>query len=136
MPALPRLAVACCLAPLLAACGGDDARALQQARDALAADLPSPYFEDLVVESVTVEGDALVQLVRSPAGRAGPTRASPRFDELRQSEQDALVELCAEPAIAALSATDARLVRRFVDREDGVFFEVEMPARDCAGAGG
>ena len=130
-----RHATPCCLALLLSACGSDEGRALQQARDALAAGLPQPYFEDLVVESVTVEGDALVQLVRSPAGRAGPTRASPRFDELRQSEQDALVELCAQPAVATLVATDARLVRRFVDREDGVFFEVEMPARDCAGSG-
>ena len=74
--------------------------------------------------------------MRSPAGRAGPTRASPRFDELRQSEQDALVELCGHPAIAPLADTDARLLRRFVDREDDVFFEVEMPARDCAGANG
>jgi len=130
-----RHATPCCLALLLSACGSDEGRALQQARDALAAGLPQPYFEDLVVESVTVEGDALVQLVRSPAGRAGPTRASPRFDELRQSEQDALVDLCAQPAVATLAATDARLVRRFVDREDGVFFEVEMPARDCAGSG-
>ena len=136
MTVKPRHATPCCLALLLAACGSDDARVLQHARDALATDLPRPYFEDLVVESVTVEGDALVQLVRSPAGRAGPTRASPRFDELRQSEQDALAELCAEAAIVARATTDARLVRRFVDREDGVFFEVEMPARDCAGAGG
>lgn len=125
--------IACCLPLALAACGQDDA-ALRQARDTLAAGLPEPYFEDLVVESVLVEGDALVQLVRSPEGKADATRAHPRFEELREAEQEALVDLCAVPAIAPLVATDARLVRRFVDREDGVFFEVEMPAGDCAQA--
>lgn len=125
--------IACCLPLAVAACGQDGA-ALRQARDALATGLPEPYFEDLVIEAVLVEGDALVQLVRSPEGRAEATRQHPRFEELREAEQEALVDLCAVPAIAPLVATDARLVRRFVDREGGVFFEVEMPAGDCADA--
>ena len=115
----------------LAACGSSDGGALQQARDSIAATLPEPYFEDLVIESVMVEDGALVQLVRSPGGSAAAMHAHPRFEELRQSEQDALPELCANPAIAPLAATDARLVRRFIDREGDVFFEVEMPARAC-----
>ncbi len=132
---LLRILAACAAALAVAACGRSD-DALREAREALAADLPAPYFEDLVIESVSVEGDALVQLVRSPEGKADATRAHPRFGELRQSEQAALSELCAIPAIAPLAATDARLVRRFVDRQGGVFFEVEMPARECAGARG
>ena len=129
---LPRaVAYGLALAVALAACSRDDG-ALRAARDALAASLPEPYFEDLVIESVSVEGDALVQLVRSPEGRAEATRAHPRFEELREAEQQALADLCADPAIAPLVATDTRLVRRFVDRQGDVFFEVEMPARDCA----
>ena len=124
---------ALCL-PLLAACGADHTRqALQQARDAMAATLPAPYVEDLVIESVSIEGDALVQHVRSPEGNALKTRGHPRFEELRQAEQDDLHLLCALPAIQPLAGTDARLVRRFVDREGNVFFEVELPARTCGG---
>jgi hypothetical protein len=117
---------------LLAACaGGDRDRALQQARDGVAATLPATHVEDLVIESVAVEGDALVQLVRSPAGNAARTREHPRFEELRQAEQDDMRTLCALPAIQPLTTTDARLVRRFVDREDNVFFEVELRAGEC-----
>ena len=129
-PTLPGVAASALLLAL-AACGSPDGGALQQARDSIAATLPEPYFEDLVIESVMVEDGALVQLVRSPGGSAAAMHAHPRFEELRQSEQDALAELCASPAIAPLAATDARLVRRFVDRESDVFFEVEMPASAC-----
>ncbi len=129
-PTLPGTAASALLLAL-AACGSPDSVALQQARDSIAATLPEPYFEDLVIESVAVEGSALVQLVRSPEGSAAAIRAHPRFEELRQSEQDALPDLCASPAIAPLAATGARLVRRFIDREGDVFFEVEMPAHAC-----
>lgn len=117
---------------VLAACGGnDDARALQQARDAMAATLPTAHVEDLVIESVSIEGDALVQVIRSPEGNAIKTREHPRFEELRQDEQDDLRLLCAHPALEPLLGTDVRLARRFVDREDNVFFEVGMPASAC-----
>ncbi|TDK22703.1 hypothetical protein E2F46_13145 [Luteimonas aestuarii] len=119
------------LCSLLAACGGDDARALQQARDAMAATLPAAHVEDLVIESVSIEGDALVQVIRSPGGNAIKTREHPRFEELRQDEQDDLRLLCAHPALERLLDSDVRLARRFLDREDNVFFEVEMPASAC-----
>ena len=105
---------------------------LQEARDAIAATLPAPYFEDLVTESATIEGNALVLLVRSPEGNAAKTREHPEFEFLQQSEQDEMRGLCALAAIRPLASTDAVLVRRFVDRDDGVFFEVRLPARECA----
>lgn len=118
--------------PVLAACGtGDTDRALQQARDGIAATLPATHVEDLVIESVAIEGDALVQLVRSPEGNALKTRDHPRFGELRQAEQDDMRTFCALPAIQPLAGTDARLVRRFVDRDDNLFFEVELRASEC-----
>ncbi len=104
---------------------------LQHARDALARDLPAPYFEDLVTESVKVDGIRLVFLVRSPTGDAGKTQNAPGFDLLRQSEQQEMRQLCALEAIQPLADTDAVLVRRFVDRHDALFFETELPAREC-----
>jgi len=108
-------------------------RNLQDARDAIAATLPAPYFEDLVTESASVEGHRLVLLVRSPEGDAAKTRQHEQFGELRQSEQQQMHALCELPAIRPLFGTDAILVRRFVDRKGGVFFEAELPVRDCAG---
>jgi hypothetical protein len=131
---LRRLVLAGCL-PLLAACGASDPdHALRQAHDEIAATLPVAHVEDLVIESVAIEGDALVQLVRSPAGNAINTRAHPRFDELRQAEQDEMRSFCALPAVQPLAATDVRLVRRFVDRENNLFFEIELRASECGTA--
>ena len=104
---------------------------LQQARDAIATGLPAPYFEDLTTESATIDGDRLVLLVRSPEGDAGKTRTSPDFASLQSSEARELRELCTHDAIKHLVKTDAVLVRRFVDRNDTLFFEVELPAREC-----
>ena len=122
----------------LAACGRegaqDPSRALHEARDALAIGLPAPYVEDLVIASVGIEGDALGQRIVSPEGRAGPTRDHPQFEDLRQTERQDLQLLCARPEIQALAGTGARLVRRFVDREGELFFEVELPASACASA--
>ena len=120
------------LASLSAMTGCQDTRrALQQARDTLARTLPAPYFEDLVTESVSVEGNRLVLLVRSPTGEADKTRQVPGFDALRQSEQQQMASLCALPAVQSLLGTDAVLVRRFVDRHDTLFFETELPVSEC-----
>lgn len=123
------------LAGVLALGACQDTRpALEQARAQIAATLPAAYFEDLVTESVTLEGDRLVLLVRSPEGDADRTREQPQFKDLRQSEQDEMESLCVLAAIEPLIATDAVLVRRFVDRHDKPFFEVELRAAECATA--
>lgn len=120
-------------AALLTLAGCVDTQAsLQDAKTKIAATLPAPYFEDLVTESVDIDGDRLVFRVRSPAGDAVKTREAPGFEKLQESEQFALRELCEEPAILPLIDSDAVLVRRFIDRNDALFFEVELPARDCA----
>lgn len=116
----------------LGGCGNDTQPRLRQARAAIAATLPAPYFEDLVTEAVEIDGDRLVLRVRSPAGDAEKTRQAPGFESLRASEQGELRRLCALPAVHPLTGTDAILVRRFVDRHDALFFEVELPARECA----
>lgn len=125
-----RLLFAGLAASALAACGGRP-DALDAAREALGANLPEPYFEDLVTESVIVQGRRLVLVVRSPGGDADKTRQHPQFERLRQSEQEEMRTLCALAPVQALAGTDVVLVRRFVDRQDKVFFETTLPARDC-----
>ena len=105
--------------------------AVEKARAQIAATLPAPYFEDLVTESVSTDGKRLVFLVRSPEGDADKTREDARFEDLRMSEQLELRQLCNMPGIEPLHDTAAVLVRRFVDRNDKVFFEVSMPASEC-----
>jgi hypothetical protein len=119
------------IALIVAGCT-DTAARLHQAQAKIAATLPAPYYEDLVTEAVEVEGNRLVMRIRSPAGDAARTREAVGFDMLKQSEQRALYELCALPDIAPLLDTDAILVRRFIDPKDAPFFEVQLPARDCA----
>lgn len=119
---------------LISGCGGAS-DALEAARTQIAAELPAPYFEDLVTESVAIDGKRLVLLVRSPEGDAVKTREQPQFAALRDSEQREMQQLCDLPAIRPLLETDAVLVRRFVDRQDKVFFEATLPARECANAG-
>ncbi len=116
---------------VLAGCRDTQPELLQEARESIAGTLPAPYFEDLVTDSVSVDGNRLVLQVRSPAGDAEKTREAPGFELLRQSEQDEMRVLCTLPAIHPLIGTDAVLVRRFVDPRDKLFFEVEFPARDC-----
>lgn len=131
--ALPHIALALGTALTLVGCGTGDStqQALSQAQVKLAATLPKPYVEDLVIESVKIEGAALVEVIRSPLGTAAKTRENPRFDELRQAEEFSLRSWCSDPLIQPLLKTDAVLKRRFVDRKGGVFFEVELPARNC-----
>ena len=114
----------------LAGCLGMQGK-LETARAAAASTLPAPYLDGLVTESVSVDGERLVFLVRSPDGNAEKTRTHPKFGDLRESEQQAMTELCALPALQPLIDTDAVLVRRFVDRADVLFFELTLPAREC-----
>ncbi len=115
---------------LLAGCGNKQASP-ESVRDSIAATLPEPYFEDLITESISVDGKRLVMQIRSPAGDADKTREAPGFEILKQSEQDEMRALCTWPAIQPLIGGDTILVRRFVDRHDKLFFELEFPARDC-----
>ena len=128
----PSIALLSTITGLMLAGCADKQDPVQEASTKMAADLPAPYVEDLVTESVSVEGNRLVLLVRSPNGSAGKTREAPGFDALKDSEQAALRDLCGRPEIVPLIDGDAVLVRRFVDREDALFFEVELPARACA----
>ena len=132
-PLSTALLLATTLAVLPSGCAPQPAlkQLLATTRDTANKQLPIPYRDGLSVESAHVEGDALVLLVRNPQGEAATVRKHPRYGELVQDEQDAMLDLCAWPALRPLHGTEAVLMRRFVDRNDGVFFETRLPIKDC-----
>ena len=85
---LPLLLAAC-----LAAATGCGNHALDQAQrvalQEIGAQLPRPYRDGLVVESVQRDGNDLVLLIRSPDITVAMAAARPGvFDALRADEQD------------------------------------------------
>ena len=105
---------------------------LSTARDTANKQFPLAYRDGLSVESAHVEGNTLVLLIRNPEGEAAKVREHPLYGELMQGEQDAMQELCAWPALRPLHGSEARIVRRFVDRNGGLFFETSLPAKACS----
>lgn len=132
-PALRALAAAL-LAALLAACGkGNLGDAQQQAIATLGKQLPAPYRDGLVVESVHRHGDDLVLVIRSPDITQAMAKARPEvFDALRDDEQQAMRELCEDPALAPVYAAGGGMRRRFVDADGAMFFEATLKASDCS----
>jgi len=132
-PALRALAAAL-LAALLAACGkGNLGDAQQQAIAALGKQLPAPYRDGLVVESVHRHGDDLVLVIRSPDITRAMAKAKPEvFDALRADEQEAMHELCGEASLAPVYAAGGGMRRRFVDADGAMFFEATLKASDCS----
>ena len=104
---------------------------LTTARDTANKQFPLAYRDGLSVESAQVEGDTLVLLIRNPEGEAEKVQQHPRYGELVQAEQDAMQELCTWPALRPLLGSEALVTRRFVDRNDGVFFETTLPMKNC-----
>ena len=129
-----RMLAAILLLPLLAACGkGGLGDAQQRAIATLGKQLPAPYRDGLVVESVHRHGDDLVLVIRSPDITLAMARAKPEvFDALRADEQEAMRELCGEAALAPVYAAGGGMRRRFVDADGAVFFEATLKASDCS----
>lgn len=135
MRPVPRMLLATVLLPaLLAACGkGGLGDAQQRAIAALGKQLPAPYRDGLVVESVHRHGDDLVLVIRSPDITLAMAKARPEvFDALRADEQEAMRELCGEAALAPVYAAGGGMRRRFVDADGATFFEATLKASDCS----
>ena len=134
MRPVPRMLLAAALLPaLLAACGkGGLGDAQQRAIAALGMQLPAPYRDGLLVESVHRHGDDLVLVIRSPDITLAMAKARPEvFDALRADEQEAMRELCGEAALAPVYAAGGGMRRRFVDADGATFFEATLKASDC-----
>ena len=132
-PLSTALLLATTLAVLPSGCAPQPAlkQLLTTARDTANKQFPIPYRDGLSVESAHVEGNTLVLLIRNPEGEAAKVREHPLYGELMQGEQDAMQELCAWPALRPLHGSEARVTRRFVDRNDDLFFETTLAISDC-----
>ncbi|WP_305805269.1 hypothetical protein [Stenotrophomonas sp. YIM B06876] len=122
------------LLPLLAACGtGVLADAQRQAITVLGKDLPTPYRDGLITDSVHRHGRDLVLVVRFPEATVAMAKAKPDlFAALQQDEQASMRELCAVKALGPVFAAGGGLRRRFVDADNRLFFETTLAASDCS----
>lgn len=118
---------------LLAGCGnGALTDAQRSAIDTLGKQLPAPYRDGLVVDSVHRNGSELVFVIRFPEASVDMAKAKPElFEALRRDEDEAITELCAEPALAPVYAAGGSVHRRFVDAKGATFFEVELQPSHC-----
>jgi hypothetical protein len=125
------LAASC--AALLAGCGsGKLADAQRVAVATMSKQLPAPYRDGLIIDSVHRHGDDLVQMIRSPDATVAMAKAKPDvFDALRRDEDEAITELCADPTLAPVYAAGGGVRRRFIDANGAVFFEVALKSSHC-----
>ncbi len=126
------LVAATCVA-LLSGCGnGTLTDAQRSAIGTLGKQLPAPYRDGLVVDSVHRNGSELVFVIRFPEASVDMAKAKPElFEALRRDEDEAITELCAERALAPVYAAGGSVHRRFVDAKGATFFEVELKPSHC-----
>ena len=120
-------------AALLVGCGnGKLADAQRTAVDSMSKQLPAPYRDGLIIDSVHRHGDDLVQMIRSPDATVAMAKAKPEvFEALRRDEDEAITELCADPTLAPVYAAGGGVRRRFIDANGAVFFEVTLKSSHC-----
>lgn len=133
MRLLPHLLLLAAGSVLLASCGnGALADAQRQAVATMGKRLPLPYRDGLVIESVHRHGDALVQVIRFADANVDMAKAKPElFNALRQDEDNAIIELCTDPALLPVYQAGGEVRRRFVDANGALFFEVTLKASHC-----
>lgn len=120
-------------AALLAGCGnGKLVDAQRIAVASMSKQLPAPYRDGLIIDSVHRHGDDLVQVIRSPDATVDMAKAKPKvFEALRRDEDEAITELCADKTLAPIYAAGGNVRRRFVDANGAVFFEVTLKSSHC-----
>lgn len=126
------LTTGACIALLAGCSDGNLADAQREALATLGKQLPTPYRDGLVTDSVHRHGDDIVFMVRFPDATVAMAKAKPQvFDALRRDEDEAITELCHEPALAPVYAAGGGVRRRFVDANGATFFEVTLKASHC-----
>ena len=126
------LTTGACIALLAGCSDGNLADAQREALATLGKQLPTPYRDGLVTDSVHRHGDDIVFMVRFPDATVAMAKAKPQvFDALRRDEDEAITELCDEPALAPVYAAGGGVRRRFVDANGATFFEVTLKASHC-----
>jgi|GEM_PF-5498786 len=92
--------------------------------------LPREYAPGLRLEAVHFEGQDLVMTIRS-LGR-NVADAGPELQQVAQGEKALMLPLCDNGDVIYLLARGVTLKRRFVDRQDRIFFEITLASADCA----
>jgi hypothetical protein len=120
-------------AVLLAGCGnGKLADAQREAIATLNKELPAPYRDGLISDSVHRHGGDLVMMIRFPEATVAMAKAKPEvFAALQRDEDQAIGELCREPALTPVYAAGGGVRRRFVDANGALFFEVTLKSSHC-----
>ena len=120
-------------AVLLAGCGTSKLTDAQHSALAtLGKQLPKPYRDGLITESAHRHADDIVFVVRFPGASVAMAKAKPDvFEALRRDEDEAITELCREPALQPVYAAGGGVRRRFVDAGGATFFEVTLKASHC-----
>lgn len=118
---------------LLAGCGDSALRAAQQQVMAqMQEQLPAPYREGLVIDSMHRHGDDLVQVIRFPDATVAMAKAKPDvFASLRRDEAEFIVQLCQDTTLQPIYANGGGVRRRFIDANGAVFFEVTLVSSQC-----
>ena len=120
-------------AVLLAGCGNSTlTNAQHTALATLGKQLPKPYRDGLITTSAHRHDDDIVFVVSFPGASVAMAKAKPDvFDALRRDEDEAITELCREPALQPVYAAGGGVRRRFVDATGATFFEVTLKASHC-----
>ncbi|MGH8054988.1 MAG: hypothetical protein ACREP4_13825 [Stenotrophomonas sp.] len=120
-------------AALLVGCGnGKLADAQRTAVASMSKQLPAPYRDGLIIDSVHRHGDDLVQMIRSPDATVDMAKAKPElFEQLRVDEDNAITELCADKVLLPVYEAGGGVRRRFIDANGAVFFEVTLKSSHC-----
>ncbi len=100
------------------------------AREANAA-LPQPHADGFVIRSVRVDGRRLVTDIASPDIDLAKIDMA-RLPQIRsQEQQDLVAASCGDPAVLALMHDGVTVVRRFLDMQDKLIFEIEVTSKFC-----
>lgn len=120
-------------AVLLAGCGNSTLSDAQHtALATFGKQLPTPYRDGLITASAHRHGDDIVFVVSFPGASVAMAKAKPDvFEALRHDEDEAITELCKEPALQPVYAAGGGVRRRFVDASGATFFEVTLKASHC-----
>ncbi|MFY2762811.1 hypothetical protein [Arenimonas sp. MALMAid1274] len=98
----------------------------------LSKDLPKAYGDGLVLESVRAEPGRVLMVVRSTRRSLDTASRDLRSLEIaRTIEQQVMLGYCDNPSVKQVLSTGVVFVRRYLDLQDRLFFEVGLTAEDC-----
>src|SRR4249919_1139882 len=125
------------LAIALAACSAAPenptrAKLLKDTAASMNAQLPKPYVDGLVQESVRVDDSKFIIDIRIPDVRIGAFDPKKLPAIHRQEQQDVIKHACNDKSELALLDAGATVVRHFIDQDRQAIFDVAAVKSDCS----